>query len=40
MAGLENPLKAKLAAGEAVLGTMTTMPSIGLAQLLTTTGFD
>ena len=40
MAGLENPLKAKLAAGEAVLGTMTTMPSIGLAQLLAAAGFD
>ena len=40
MAGLENPLKTKLDAGEAVLGTMITMPSPGLAQLLAAAGFD
>lgn len=40
MGTLENPLKTKLAAGEAVLGTMITMPSAGLAQILGAAGFD
>jgi 4-hydroxy-2-oxoheptanedioate aldolase len=40
MATLENPLKRKLANGEGVLGTMITMPSVGLAQVLAAAGFD
>ena len=40
MSGLLNPLKQKLAADEAVFGTMITMPSPSLAQLLAAAGFD
>ncbi len=40
MAELINPLKAKLAAGEPVFGTMITMPAPGLAQILASAGFD
>lgn len=40
MAALVNPLKEKLAKDQAVLGTMITMPSAGLAQILAAAGFD